>query len=759
MKNSLVIRFIYGLTLLGLLPMVSFAQDPFAQQIDSLISLMTIEEKIGQLNLVNPGGAVTGSVVSQDVESKIKAGNVGAIFGVVGPEKVRRVQDMAVNDSRMKIPLLVGLDVIHGHKTIFPIPLAISCSWDMELIEQSAQIAAREATADGLNWVFSPMVDVSRDPRWGRVAEGSGEDAYLGSRIAQAMVKGYQGTDLADPYTVMACIKHFALYGASEAGRDYNTVDMSRMRMFEDYLPPFKTAIDAGVGSVMTSFNEIDGIPASGNKWLLTEVLRNRWGFQGLVISDYTSVNEMIAHGMGDLQAVSSLALKAGLDMDMVGEGFLTTLKKSLNEGMISEEEIDQACRRVLQAKYQLGLFDDPYRYIDETRPTKDILTPEHRQFARQLATGSMVLLKNQEQALPLKKSSKIALIGPLANDQNNMLGTWAVSGDRSLSVPVLDGLKEVVGEELDIFYAKGANITNDTLLANKANVFGPRVVIDPRAPEDMITEALQMTQKADVVVAVVGEASEMSGEAASRTSIQLPSSQKRLIAELAKSGKPLVLVVMSGRPLDLSWEQAQADAMLQVWFGGTETGNAVADVLFGNYNPSGKLTMTFPRDVGQIPIYYNHKNTGRPYQENSKFTTQFLDESNEPLYPFGYGLSYTEFEYSELKLDKEQLGFEEPLTISVQVTNTGNIAGEEVVQLYVRDLVGSVTQPVKELKGFEKIHLDAGASKRVNFTLTSADLAFYHSDLSFKAEPGEFKVFVGTDSKEALEANFRLIE
>ncbi|PKP44232.1 MAG: beta-glucosidase BglX [Bacteroidetes bacterium HGW-Bacteroidetes-13] len=723
--------------------------------VSELMQKMTLEEKIGQLNLITPGSDIpTGSVVSTDVESKIKNGQVGGMFGVIGPEKIREAQALAVNESRLKIPLLFGSDVIHGHKTTFPIPLGLASSWDTELIKKSAQIAADEATSDGLNWVFSPMVDISRDPRWGRVAEGSGEDAYLGSQIAKAMVTGYQGDDLSKNNTVMASVKHFALYGGSEAGRDYNTVDMSKLRMYNEYLPPYKAAVDAGVGSVMSSFNEIDGVPATGNKWLLTDLLRGEWGFDGLVVSDYTSVNEMIAHGMGDLQTVSALSLKAGLDMDMVGEGFLTTLKKSLDEGKITEADINLACRRILEAKYKLGLFDDPFRYIDEKRAEQNILTVENRDFARKAATHSFVLLKNNKQTLPLISSKKIALVGPLANNKNNMLGTWAVSGNPQLSIPVLEGIKNVMGADVKVRYAKGANITDDAALAKRANVFGERVDIDARSPEVLIAEAVLLAKNSDVVVAVVGEASEMSGEAASRSDIGLPQSQKNLLAALKKTGKPIVLVIMSGRPLTLEWENENADAILQVWFAGIEAGNAIADVLYGKYNPSGKLPMTFPRNVGQIPIYYNHKNTGRPFDANNKFTTKYLDVSNEPLYPFGYGLSYTTFDY-KISQSAEVMDAKNSITFTAEISNTGNFDGEEVAQLYIHQKVGAITRPVKELKGFKKVLMKKGKTATVDFTLTVDDLKYYHPDLSFTYDPGEFEFFIGTSSNQDFTGRF----
>jgi beta-glucosidase len=731
------------------------------QFVSNLMMKMTVDEKIGQLNLLTPGGGVaTGAVVSSDVESKIKAGNVGGLFGVIGVEKIRQAQELAVTTSRLKIPLIFGSDVIHGYKTTFPIPLGMACSWDLPLIEKSARVAAIEASADGLSWVFSPMVDIARDPRWGRVAEGNGEDTYLGSQISKAMVKGYQGSDYSSSSSVMASVKHFGLYGAAEGGRDYNTVDMSRIKMYETYLPPYKAAVDAGVGSIMTSFNDIDGIPATANKWLLTDLLRKEWGFKGFVVTDYTAINEMIDHGLGDLQAVSALALKAGTDMDMVGEGFLTTTKKSLKEGKVTQKQIDDACRRILEAKYKLGLFADPYKYTDNARAAKGVLSADKRQFAREVGVRSTVLLKNSNNILPLKKSGTIALIGPLANDKNNMLGTWAVSGDAQLSVPVLDGMKNVGGSGVNILYAKGANITDDSLLAKYVNVFGERVSIDARSPADLLSQAVETANKADVIVAVIGEASEMTGEAASRTDISIPESQKNLVQALAKTGKPLVLVVMSGRPLILNMENNIATAMLHVWFQGHEAGNAIADVLFGNYNPSGKLTMTFPQNVGQIPIYYNHKSTGRPQavgQPTQKFRSNYLDVSNEPLFPFGYGLSYTTFTYGDAQLAKSTMSPAEKLSVKVTVSNTGAFDGEETVQLYIRDVVASITQPVKKLKAFQKISLKAGESREVTFNLSLEDLTFVNSDLKWIYEPGEFRVMVGGNSRDVKEAAFTL--
>ncbi len=739
---------------------VSFAQYTDAKMnsfISGLMAKMTLDEKIGQLNLVTPGwGIPTGSVVSKGVEDNIRKGNVGGLFGIYTPERIRKAQDLAMKESRLKIPLMFGSDVIHGHKTTFPIPLGMASSWDMKLIEQAARVAATEASADGLNWAFSPMVDIARDPRWGRVAEGSGEDPYLGSQIAVAMVRGYQGTDLSKDNTLLACVKHFALYGASEAGRDYNTVDMSRVRMYNEYLPPYKAAVDAGVGSVMSSFNVVDGVPATGNRWLLTDLLRRQWGFKGMVVSDYTSVNEMINHGMGDLQAVSALALKAGMDMDMVGEGFLTTLKKSLQEKKVTQQEIDLACRRILEAKYRLGLFEDPYRYINDERAAKTILTPEHRQASRATAARSMVLLKNSRQALPLQRGGAIALVGPLANDKNNMLGTWAVAGDPQMSVPVLEGMKQYLATG-KIRYAKGANITNDTNLAKKANVFGTRVEIDPRTPDDMISEAVTLAQSSDVVVAVVGEASEMSGEAASRSDITLPDSQRKLLEALKKTGKPLVVVLMTGRPLAIPRELDIADALLLAWFAGTEAGNAISDVLFGVVNPSGKLPMSFPYNVGQVPVYYSQQPTGRPMDPNNKFSTKYLDVPNEPLLPFGYGLSYTTFSYGKPRISGARMNKAGRLTVSVTVSNAGAYDGEEVVQLYLRDKVRSISPPVKELKGFQKVMLKKGESREVVFEITEPMLRFYNSDLKFVSEPGDFDVMVGGNSKDLQQMSFTL--
>lgn len=732
-------------------------------KVDSIIKLMTVEEKIGQLNLPSAGQFTTGQATNSDIGGKIEKGLVGGLFNIKSVASIKDFQKIAVEKSRLKIPLIFGMDVIHGYETTFPIPLGLSCSWDMELIKQTAQMAAQEATADGINWTFSPMVDISRDPRWGRVSEGAGEDPYLGSAIAKAMVQGYQGDDLTKNNTMLACVKHFALYGAPEGGRDYNTVDMSRIRMYNEYLPPYKAAVDAGVGSVMASFNEIDGIPATGNKWLLTDVLRDQWGFNGFVVSDYTGIEEMIYHGVGDLQQVSAQSLNAGLDMDMVAEGFLTTLKKSLDEGKITMETLDKAVKRILRAKYQLGLFDDPFKYCDDNRAKTEVFTKENRTFARSVATQSMVLLKNDNQVLPLKKSAKIAVVGPLAYTKENMAGTWSVATKQDESITLLEGIKDVAGENASILYAKGSNLSYDKDFESIATMFGKEIPRDGRTDGQLRQEALSIATKSDVIVAALGESSEMSGESSSRSDISIPQAQKDLLQALVKTGKPIVIVLFNGRALVLNEESKSASAILDVWFSGSEAGHAIADVLFGDVNPSGKLTSTFPRSVGQIPLYYNHKNTGRPLGNKEgkfeKYKSNYLDVPNEPLYPFGFGLSYTTFHYDNLKLSTHKINMDQSVEVSVDVTNSGNYDGKEVVQLYIRDLVGSVTRPVKELKGFQKIELKKGETKTVTFKLTVEDLKFYNSNLDFVAEPGTFEVFVGTNSTETLKDTFELVQ
>lgn len=730
--------------------------------INALMNKMTIDEKIGQLNLTTAGGFTTGTATNEKLQQKIQSGQIGAMLNDFSVESMRVSQDIAVKESPNHIPVLFGMDVIHGYKTIFPIPLAMSCMWDMSLIEKSARIAAQEATANGIAWTYSPMVDIARDPRWGRIAEGSGEDPWLGSQIALAYIKGYQGGDLSLNNTMMACVKHFALYGASEAGRDYNTVDMSRISMYNEYFPPYKAAVDAGAGSAMTSFNVVDGIPASANRWLLTDLLRDQWGFKGFVVTDYTAINEMINHGMGDLQTVSALALKAGSDMDMVGEGFLNTLRKSLDEGKITTKDVDIACRRVLEAKYKLGLFDDPYRYLNEERARTEVMTPENLKAAREISERSMVLLKNEKHILPLKKYGTIAVIGPLANTKADMLGTWALGGDEDKASSVLEGLINIGGESVNVLYAKGSELTNNpflmisTLKAGKPSEQNSKGLNS--SSEKLLNVAIETAKKADVIVAVLGEPASWTGEASSLSDIGIQKVQKDLLKALSSTGKPLVLVLINGRPLTLAWEKDIADAILEAWAGGTEAGNAIASVLFGNYNPSGKLTATFPASVGQIPLYYNHKNTGRPMDPANKYTSKYLDITNAPVFPFGFGLSYTSFEYSNIRLSKTQLKGNEKLSASVILTNTGNLAGEEVVQLYISDPVASISRPVIELRNFKKVMLNPGEKKEISFDITTNDLMFYNSNLKYDWEPGEFNIFIGTNSRDVKSAKINWV-
>ncbi len=722
--------------------------------VNSLLAKMTLDEKIGQLNLPSAGDFTTGQAQNSNIGKKIEEGSVGGLFNIKGAEKIRAVQKVAVEKSRLKIPLIFGMDVIHGYETTFPIPLGLAASWDMNLIQQTARVAASEASSDGISWTFSPMTDISREPRWGRISEGSGEDPYLGSEIAKAMVYGYQGKDLSLKNTILACVKHFALYGAGEAGMDYNTVDMSHVRMFNEYFPPYKAAVDAGVGTVMASFNEVDGIPATGNRWLQTEVLRNQWGFKGFVVSDYTGINEMIDHGMGDLQQVSALALKAGIDMDMVGEGFLTTLKKSLQEGKVTQAEIDLAAKRVLEAKYDLGLFDDPYRYGDPKAAEKEVYSLKNREIARSAAAQSVVLMKNENNVLPLKPGGTVAVIGPLVNNALNMAGTWSVGAKHSNSVSLMKGLQENFGKNTKFISAKGANIDYSEKLENIYAAHGKLTDRDNRPADVILKEAVEVAKKSDVIVLAIGESAEMSGESSSRTEIDIPKSQVDLLMELKKTGKPIVMVLFTGRPLALTNVKEVPDAILNVWFPGTEAGHAITDVLYGKVNPSGKLPVTFPRSLGQVPIYYNHKNTGRPLNsekvdkcEYERFRANYMDECNTPLYPFGYGLSYTTFSYSDMKVSNTNPKGDTSVTASVNLRNTGNYDGSEVVQLYIRDLVGSNTRPVKELKGFEKAFLKKGESKTVTFTITPEDLKFYNHELKFDWEPGEFEIMIGTNS------------
>lgn len=711
-----------------------------SQMIDSLINEMTLEEKVGQLTLFTSDIDVTGPTMRENYKEDILAGKVGAIFNAYGAAYTRQLQQMAVEETRLGIPLLFGYDVIHGFKTIFPIPLGEAASWDLEAMEQSARIAAVEASAEGLHWTFAPMVDIARDPRWGRIAEGAGEDTYLGTEASIARIRGFQGRDLSEVNTILACAKHFAAYGAAQAGRDYHTVDVSELVLRETYLPPFRAAVEAGVATFMTSFNELFGVPASGSDFLLTEILREEWNFEGFVVSDYTSINEMVAHGVvADLKAAGELAINAGMDMDMQGAVYYEHLPDLIEEGKVREETINASVRRILEEKYRLGLFDDPYRYVSEQREQDSVMTAEYLEAARDIARKSIVLLKNEEEVLPLDKEGQtIAVIGPLADNKKELIGSWSAAGDWQQAVSLLEGIRELAGEGNEIVYTKGANINDDSTQA--------------------FQEAIEVAQSADVVVLALGEEALMSGEAASRSMIDLPGVQEALAKEIHALGKPMVVVLMNGRPLTIPWLAENADAILETWFLGHQAGPAIADVLFGEYNPSGKLPVTFPRNVGQIPIFYNQKMTGRPISDN-KYTSKYLDVPNTPLYPFGFGLSYTSFDYSDLQLSTQSLQEGDSLIVSVKVENTGERDGHEVVQLYIRDLVGNVTRPVKELKGFKKILLTPGQTQEVRFTLKPEDLAFYHRDLTFKPEAGEFTVFVGGNSEDVLEENFEFVE
>lgn len=727
--------------------------------VTELMSKMTLQEKLGQLNLPVTGNITTGQAKSSDVAGKISRGEVGGLFNLKGVKAIREMQELAVEKSRLGIPLLFGMDVIHGYETVFPIPLALSCTWDMEAVEKSARIAAIESSADGICWTFSPMVDICRDARWGRVSEGNGEDPYLGSEIAKAMVRGYQGKDMSSNTEIMSCVKHFALYGAIEAGRDYNTVDMSRNRMYNEFFPPYKAAAEEGAGSFMSSFNEVDGVPATANRWLMTDVLRNQWGFDGFVVTDYTAIYEMTDHGIGDLQEVSARALKAGTDMDMVSDGFIGTLEKSLKEGKVTIEDIDRACRRMLEAKYKLGLFKDPYKYCDLKRPAKDIFNKEHRKVAREIATKSFVLLKNENNMLPLKKKGNIALIGPLANTRTNMPGTWSVAATPDRYSTLLEGLKNAVEGKANVLYAQGSNLMYDAEYQTRATMFGREI---PRKDDkELLQEAIEVAKKSDVIVAALGESSEMSGESSSRSELRMPDAQHDLLKALLATGKPVILLHFSGRPTVMTWENENVPAILNVWFGGSESADAICDVLFGDVVPSGKLTATFPQNEGQIPLYYNHKNTGRPLAEGrwfEKFRSNYIDVSNDPLYPFGYGLSYTTFSYSDMKLSNSKMDANGNITASIVVKNTGNYDADEVVQLYIRDVVGSITRPVKELKGFKRIHLKKGESQVVEFTITPEMLKFYDYDLNYVCEPGDFDVMIGPNSKDVTKLGFTLM-
>ena len=727
--------------------------------VDDLMSKMTLQEKIGQLNLMVAGDITTGQAMNTQVGGAIAAGNMGGIFNIKGAKEIREMQELAVKKSRMGIPLLVGMDVIHGYETIFPIPLALSCSWDMAAVEQSAAIAAKEASADGINWTFSPMVDITLDARWGRYSEGNGEDPYLGSLITKAMVRGYQG-DYSRTDNIMACVKHFALYGASESGRDYNTVDMSRVRMYNQYLPPYKAGAEAGAGTFMSSFNLVDGVPATANKWLLDDLLRGEWGYDGMVVTDYGSIGEMLSHSVSaNLQEAAAQALKAGTDMDMCSMGFIATLEKSLKEGKVSETDIDKACRRVLEAKYKLGLFKDPYKYCEPKRRKKDIFNDENRRAARDIAAETFVLLKNEGNLLPLKKQGKVALIGPLANTRANLAGTWCVAYTPDKYSTLKEGMERALAGKATLLYAQGSNITRDAEL-QKAGEFGK--TIERGDDAQMKAEALAVAKEADVIVAALGETADMSGECASRTDLCLPDVQMELLQELNKLGKPIVLLNFSGRPTVMNWENENIPAILNVWFGGSEAADAICDVVFGDKVPSGKLTMSMPQAVGQEPLYYNHQPTGRPVPEGTKefrkYQSNYLDVRNDPLYPFGYGLSYTTFSYSDLQLSATEMSPTGSVEASVTVTNTGNVDATEIVQLYIRDLVASVSRPVKELKGFERITLKAGESRKVTFAITPETLKFYNYDLKYILEPGDFNIMVGPNSRDLKTAKLTVL-
>lgn len=704
--------------------------------IDELMAKMTLQEKVGQLTLLTSDWESTGPTMREGYKQDIAAGRVGAIFNAYTAEYTRQLQEMAVEGTRLGIPLLFGYDVIHGHRTIFPISLGEAASWDLEAIEKSARVSAAEASAEGIHWTFSPMVDVARDARWGRISEGAGEDTFLGSQVAKARVRGYQGDDLGAVDTVLATAKHFAAYGAAQAGRDYHTVDISERTLRDVYLPPFKAAVDAGVATFMTSFNEYDGIPASGSKFLLTDVLRGEWGFDGFVVTDYTSINEMVPHGYSrDLAHAGEQAINAGVDMDMQGAVFMENLAQSVEEGRVDMERIDQAVRRILEMKYRLGLFEDPYRYSSVERQEATLYKPEFLAAARDVARKSMVLLKNEGDVLPLAASAdRIALIGPLGDSKTDMIGSWSAAGDRKTRpVTILEGLQARAGNGVTVEYAKGASYD-----------------FDAEGTTDGFAEALALAEKSDVIVAAMGERWDMTGEAASRTSLNLPGNQTALLKQLVATGKPVVLVVLSGRPNTIAWADENVDAILHAWYPGTQGGHAVADVLFGDYNPSGSLPVTFPRTVGQVPIHYDMKNTGRPIElgaPGAKYVSRYLNTPNDPLYRFGYGLSYTTFGYSPVTLSSATIGPDGAITASATVTNTGDRAGEEVVQLYVRDLVGSVTRPVQELKGFEKIMLQPGESRTVSFTIEPEDLAFTRADMTHGWEPGEFHLWIAPSS------------
>ena len=722
---------------------------PMNEYVTDLMSRMTLQEKIGQLNLMVAGDITTGGAMDTQVGGDIANGNMGGVFNIKGFDKIKALQEIAVTKSRLGIPLLVGMDVIHGYETMFPIPLALSCSWNLDAVKQSAAVAAKEASADGINWTYSPMVDVAHDARWGRVSEGNGEDPYLGARIAEAMVQGYQGTNYSNKDNIMACLKHFALYGAVESGLEYNTTDMSRLRMYNQYFAPYEAAVKAGVGSVMSSFNLVDYVPATANHWLLTDVLRNDWKFDGFVVTDYGSIAEIIQHGTAaNLKEASAQALNAGTDMDMCSNGFVATLAQSVADGKVSEATINEACRRVLEAKYKLGLFANPYKYCDAKRHKTEVFTNENRQTARDIAAQTFVLLKNDHQLLPLKKEGSVALIGPLADTRNNMAGTWSVAQIPDRYATLRESMAKALEGKAKLLYAQGCNVWYDEQL-QKNGELGKTIARGDDA--ELKAQALNIAQQADVIVCAMGETADMSGECATRTSLEMPDAQHALLEELVKLGKPVVLLNFAGRPTVLSWEAQHVPAIMNVWFGGSEAGDAICDVLFGDKVPTGRLTMSMPKTTGQLPLYYNHLNTGRPVADNvpfAKFASNALDVSNGALYPFGYGLSYTTFSYSDVKLSANEMAKNSSVTATVTVTNTGKRDADEVVQLYVHDLVASIARPVKELKGFERIHLAAGESKTVTFTIGADQLSFYNADLKKVVEPGDFDIMVGHDSR-----------
>lgn len=737
--------------------------------ITKLMKKMTVEEKIGQMNLPVSNSFVAGAVADgsgqKSLTDRIKAGEVGGLFGLKGAASIKSLQKEAVENSRLGIPLIFGLDVIHGYDVTFPIPLALASSWNMALIEQEARLSAIEASSDGVCWVFSPMVDICRDPRWGRIAEGAGEDPYLGGEVSRAIVKGYQtDNDLTRPDNVMACVKHYALYGGAEAGRDYNTVDMSRQRIFNEYMRPYMTACEQGAGSYMASFNEFEGIPATANKYLLDEVLRKQWGFDGFIVTDYNGISEMVNHGLGDGHTVAVRALEAGIDMDMVCEHFSKYLKEALDRGEISQAQIDAACRRVLEAKYKLGLFSDPYRYCDEERSKASLSAPAHIDAARSIARECQVLLKNEGGVLPLKKEGKIAVIGPLGDSADDMLGSWSGSSVITKPVSILQGLRNVVGDKAEVNYAQGSYLVEDPQLEKTLTQGFMGFVIPgaeakpfrPRTAEELLSEALELAKASDVIVATLGENANMNGEGASRSNPCIPEPQQELLKALVATGKPVVLVITCGRPLILSWEDENVPAILNSWSLGVEAGNAVADVLFGDANPSAKITNTFPRSVGQIPLAYNHKNTGRPYPDNTpyaRFSSNYMDVDNSPLYPFGYGLSYTTYEYGDVVLSSSTMQMDGEVTVSVKVTNTGTRDGKETVQLYIHDVYSTSTRPVKELRQFKQIDLKAGESSIVSFRLTAEDLKYYNHELQYVCEPGDFEIMAGPNSRDTRKA------